>query len=66
MDLHTAYHAWLMTEKAWQEELEREYGKNACDARYDYARHSATTELQRLRDAWDVAEKIYRTLCKME
>ena len=34
---------------AWGAELERVYGDDACNARYDRARHAATPELARLR-----------------
>ena len=43
---------------AYQAELERVYGKEAGDARYDLARNTATPELFRLRQAKDEADRV--------
>ncbi len=51
----TTYEAWVNADKAWQAELEREYGKHAGDARYDSSRQERTERLMELRHACIIA-----------
>lgn len=44
---------------AWQMELERVYGRDACNARYDNTKNGATPKLQTLRLARDAAQEVY-------
>jgi len=47
----TLRNAWVAADLAWQAELERVYGANAGDARYDN-RGEATVELTALKQAY--------------
>lgn len=62
-----AYEAGCLIENLWQDELDRVYGKNAVNARYDVKRNAATPMLKALydmkkmhTDAWSMAGKINR------
>jgi hypothetical protein len=44
----TAFKTAMAAEEAWVRELERVYGKNARDARYDRRLNKATPELELL------------------
>lgn len=49
----TLYYQWHAADHAWQDELERVYGREASNARYDTTRHKATPELLRLKTELD-------------
>jgi len=55
----TLRNAWVAADLAWQAELERVYGSNAGDARYDN-RGTATDTLQALKRAMLVARIAYQ------
>lgn len=42
----------LIAERAYELELDRIYGKDACDARYDRKRNECTPKLKRLATVW--------------
>lgn len=54
------YAAWVAADDAWQAELERQYGKDAGDARADSARNAATPALAALKQAFLDAGDAYR------
>jgi hypothetical protein len=60
LTVESAYTLWLAADDAWQDELERVYGGNAGDARYD-ERGTATDRLADLYDAFKAAENRYRS-----
>jgi len=51
IQITTLRNAWYAADQAWQLELERVYGANAGDARYDN-RGTATDTLQALKQAY--------------
>ena len=62
-----AYEAGCLIENLWQDELDRVYGKDAVNARYDTKRNAATPMLKALYDmrkmqldAWALAGKLDR------
>lgn len=55
----TLRNAWCAADQAWQLELQRVYGTNAVDARYDN-RGTATDTLQALKQAMLVARIAYQ------
>jgi len=55
----TLRNAWCAADQAWHTELERVYGANAGDARYDN-RGTATDALQALKRAMLVARTTYQ------
>jgi len=55
----TLRNAWVVADRAWQLELQRMYGANAGDARYDN-RSAATDALQALKRAMLVARIAYQ------
>jgi len=55
----TLRNAWVVADRAWQLELQRVYGANAVDARYDN-RSAATDALQALKRAMLVARIAYQ------
>jgi hypothetical protein len=66
-DTHTLYYAALTADKAWQAELERQFGKNAGDVRYTKQGQEGPVlgplfeEARRTKEAWHEALDRART-----
>ena len=51
-----AYYNMMDTDKAWQAELVKAFGRDACNARYEKrGRGAPGTPLQQAHDAWQAA-----------
>jgi len=57
-----AYKAACLADNMWSDELERVYGKDAGDARYDNKRNAATPMLKTLREIKRHADNAWHLL----
>lgn len=58
------YNDWLVWDNEWSNELEKVYGRNAGDYRYDPKRNAATERLAYLREQFHNARIAYYAYTK--
>lgn len=60
--MHTYYNEWLSWDNEWHNELEKVYGRNASDFRYQSQYNAATERLAYLRNQVVAARNTYNNL----